>query len=223
MPPHFHGLPTPLHPPHPAVSLRSRSATASNLPSPTPVASPCHIEEPTPAALPVHPLRQSGVEGVRCRTLFIAPLAPTAPRGRARCFLARRAARARGSACKKKAGGVAPKTPFIARAISAATFRSGTWSPRPGRHLVSKRCSGEEPRCLRPARNASRRGRVAPIGRVACARMPSLGSSVSRCVATRHGLRGRRLHLNVHAGKPTANENCFSVTIVERSIGGTAP
>ena len=50
----------------------------------------------------------------------LPPLESFAPQGADSGLFARRAARARGSACKKKAGGVAPKTPFIARAIPAA-------------------------------------------------------------------------------------------------------
>ena len=75
------------------------------------------------------PCRPSTIRRPVCRSQHPAglpPFEPFAPQGAGSLLPLRRAARARGSACKKKAGGVAPKTPFIARAISAAAFPQQT-------------------------------------------------------------------------------------------------
>ena len=96
---------------------------------------------------------------MRCRAPHILPPRSLWPlKGPALLLLLRRAARARGSACKKKAGGVAPKTPFIARAISAAAFPQQTPSPSPHRYSVRQPCSPKSP--ARRSRACGRAGHL---------------------------------------------------------------
>ena len=64
-PPHFRN-----HAPPPTAPRSDAAVTVgdcANLPPPTPADSPCHHGEPTPSALPAHPLRHSGLKGVRWR------------------------------------------------------------------------------------------------------------------------------------------------------------
>jgi hypothetical protein len=103
---------TPLHPPHPAVSLRSRSATASTCRRPRPqphraISKNQHL----PFSLRIHSGRTEKKECAGAH-LFYSPPCGDGPQGPAALLLARRAARARGSACKKKAGEV-PGPPFM--------------------------------------------------------------------------------------------------------------
>jgi len=107
------------------------SADCASLPPTMPTASPCHNWKFNTCCLPYAsaPVR-AGDEGVRWRApRSLPPLESFAPQGADSGLFARRAARARGSACKKKAGGVAPKTPFIARAIPAAAGTRSTACP----------------------------------------------------------------------------------------------
>ena len=93
-------------------------------------------------------LPRSGCPVCRSRhPAALPPLEPFAPQGAGPLLLLRRAARARGSACKRRQGKF-PLTPLSARAISAAAFLSPTFSPRSNRIPARKARSSQEPRCV---------------------------------------------------------------------------
>ena len=178
---------TTIPPPPPRNDSAAMSADCASLPPTMPTASPCHNWKFNTCCLlyASAPVR-AGDEGVRWRApRSLPPLESFAPQGADSELFARRAARARGSACKKKAGGVAPKTPFIARAIPAAAGTRSTACPLS--FNVCRACkpsfkaAGSQSPAVRalPAtlRVAMRCGRVAPIGRVGCAGWLTLGSS----------------------------------------------
>ena len=107
-------------PPPPAVSLRSRSAIARTCRRPRPQPHSAILKsQHLPLFLPIHSGRTEKKECADAHLVYCHPWSLSPLKGRARCFSSARGSRA-GERLEKKAGGVAPKTPFIARAIAAA-------------------------------------------------------------------------------------------------------